>query len=116
MLREKPPPILITNPDMLHFSFLGHADQWQQFLRNLKWVIIDEIHEYRGYFGSDVAMILSVALRVSFYPECLGYSQQNPPSDAAVDPEPRHTANQHRRRAGLHRIEPPLFCQGEMAS
>ena len=58
VLREKPPPILITNPDMLHFSFLGHADQWQQFLRNLKWVIIDEIHEYRGYFGSNVAMIL----------------------------------------------------------
>ncbi len=57
-LREKPPHILITNPDMLHSSFLGHAEQWQKFFGNLKWVIIDEIHEYRGYFGSNVSMIL----------------------------------------------------------
>ena len=57
-LRQQPPPILITNPEMLHLSFLGYADQWQQFLRNLKWVIVDEMHEYRGYFGSNVAMLL----------------------------------------------------------
>ena len=57
-LRENPPPILITNPDMLHNSFLGHAALWNKFFRNLKWVIIDEIHEYRGYFGSNVSMIL----------------------------------------------------------
>ena len=58
VLKEQPPRILITNPDMLHASFLGYADQWQDFLSNLKWVIVDEIHEYRGYFGSNVSMIL----------------------------------------------------------
>ena len=57
-LKDDPPQILITTPDMLHASFLGYADQWQSFLRNLKWVIVDEMHEYRGYFGSNVAMIL----------------------------------------------------------
>lgn len=57
-LRKQPPKILITNPDMLHNSFLGHADQWQGFFQTLRWVIVDEMHEYRGYFGSNVAMIL----------------------------------------------------------
>lgn len=58
VLRENPPSILITNPDMLHMSFLGHADRWGRFFSGLKWVIVDEIHEYRGYFGSNVALIL----------------------------------------------------------
>lgn len=58
LLRKSPPSILITNPDMLHNSFLGHSDQWQKFYQGLEWVIVDEIHEYRGYFGSNVAMIL----------------------------------------------------------
>ena len=57
-LREYPPSVLITNPDMLHMSFLGYSDLWSPFLSGLKWVIVDEIHEYRGYFGSNVAMIL----------------------------------------------------------
>lgn len=58
VLRKSPPPILITNPDMLHNSFLGHSDQWLEFYKGLKWVIVDEMHEYRGYFGSNVSMIL----------------------------------------------------------
>ena len=58
LLRQNPPPILITNPEMLNLTFLGHADKWQQFLKNLKWVVVDEMHEYRGYFGSNVSMLL----------------------------------------------------------
>ena len=57
-LRDSPPSILITNPDMLHMSFLGHTELWSRFLEGLRWVVVDEIHEYRGYFGSNVAMIL----------------------------------------------------------
>lgn len=57
-LRQNPPSILLTNPDMLHNSFLGHAEQWEKFYRGLRWVVLDEMHEYRGYFGSNVAMIL----------------------------------------------------------
>ena len=56
-LRQEPPPILITNPEMLHLTFLGHADKWQHFLKNLKWVVVDEMHEYRGYFGSNVSLL-----------------------------------------------------------
>ena len=58
VLRDSPPSILITNPDMLHMSFLGHAELWSRFFSGLRWVVVDEIHEYRGYFGSNVAMIL----------------------------------------------------------
>ena len=57
-LRKLPPNILITTPDMLHRSFLGYSELWSRFYRGIKWVIVDEIHEYRGYFGSQVAMIL----------------------------------------------------------
>ena len=57
-IKQNPPQILRTNPDMLHSSFLGWAEQWEEFYRNLKWVIVDEIHEYRGYFGSNVALLL----------------------------------------------------------
>lgn len=57
-IRAKPPAILLTNVDMLHKTFLGNADLWRGFLSNLRWVIVDEIHEYRGYFGSNVSMIL----------------------------------------------------------
>ena len=58
LLREDPPHILITNPDMVHMSFLGHADLWKSFLSTLRFVVVDEIHEYRGYFGSNVSLIL----------------------------------------------------------
>ena len=73
ILRKSPPSILITNPDMLHNSFLGHAEQWSSFYRGLKWVIVDEMHEYRGYFGSNVAMILR---RLSFHLNHLGVRPQ----------------------------------------
>ena len=58
VLRGSPPSIIITNPDMLHNSFLAHCDKWNRVLDDLRWVIVDEVHEYRGYFGSNVAMIL----------------------------------------------------------
>ena len=73
ILRKSPPSILITNPDMLHSSFLGHAEQWSPFYQGLKWVIVDEMHEYRGYFGSNVAMILR---RLSFHLNHLGVRPQ----------------------------------------
>ena len=69
LMRENPPKILITNPDMLHNSFLGHSKIWKKFYEGLKFVVIDEIHEYRGYFGSNVAMILR---RFSYHLASLG--------------------------------------------
>lgn len=59
VIRKAPPQILITNPEMLNGSFLGHSEQWEdKFLSKLKWIVIDEMHEYRGYFGSNVSLLL----------------------------------------------------------
>ena len=73
ILRERPPHILITNPDMLHNSFLGHSSLWAKFFKGLKFVIVDEIHEYRGYFGSNVAMLLR---RFSYHLASIGVRPQ----------------------------------------
>ncbi len=58
LLRENPPDILITNPEMLQYTFLAHNRIWQEFLKDLRFVVIDEMHEYRGYFGSNMALLL----------------------------------------------------------
>lgn len=58
LLKATPPRILITNPDSLHFSFLGWAHQWNNFLHKIKFIVVDEIHEYRGYFGTNFALLL----------------------------------------------------------
>ncbi|MFQ5576503.1 MAG: DEAD/DEAH box helicase [Anaerolineae bacterium] len=50
--------VLLTNPDMLHVGILPHHALWASFLRNLRFVVIDEAHTYRGVFGSHVATIL----------------------------------------------------------
>lgn len=63
LLRQHPPHVLITNPEMLHLSFLGSWKLWQSYLANLRFVVIDEIHEYRGYFGTNVALLLRRFLR-----------------------------------------------------
>jgi len=59
---------LMTNPDMLHMAILPHHTLWQSFLTNLRYVVIDEIHTYRGVFGSHVANVLKRLTRVcKFY-------------------------------------------------
>ena len=57
-MRANPPPILLTNPEYLNMSFLAWKNQWEKFLRNLRYVVIDEMHEYRGFFGSNMALLL----------------------------------------------------------
>lgn len=57
LLKVYPPEVLFTNPEMLHASFLGWHEQWTGFLKKLRFVIIDEIHEYRGYFGTNMALL-----------------------------------------------------------
>lgn len=58
LLKENPPNILITNPEMLQYTFLAWNEQWKEFLENLKFVVIDEMHEYRGYFGTNMSILL----------------------------------------------------------
>ncbi|MCL2140997.1 MAG: DEAD/DEAH box helicase [Dehalococcoidia bacterium] len=50
--------LILTNPDMLHVSILQNHRTWSRFLRNLRYVVVDEAHIYRGVFGSHVALIL----------------------------------------------------------
>jgi DEAD/DEAH box helicase domain-containing protein len=59
---------LMTNPDMLHMGILPHHTLWNRFLRNLRFVIIDEVHIYRGVFGSHIANLIRRLRRVAqFY-------------------------------------------------
>ncbi|KAG7288033.1 hypothetical protein NEMBOFW57_007553 [Staphylotrichum longicolle] len=50
--------IIFTNPDMLHITILPKEDRWRTFLRNLKYVVVDELHYYNGLMGSHVAFIM----------------------------------------------------------
>ena len=50
--------IVITNPDMLHTGILPHHTKWVTFFQNLKFVVIDELHIYRGVFGSHMTNVL----------------------------------------------------------
>jgi len=50
--------IVITNPDMLHSGILPHHTKWVKLFENLKFIVIDEIHTYRGVFGSNLANVL----------------------------------------------------------
>ncbi len=60
--------LLFTNPDMLHLGILPHHTDWAEFFRNLRYVVIDEAHSYRGVFGSHVANTLRRLQRVAqFY-------------------------------------------------
>ena len=50
--------LVLTNPDMLHVGVLPHHDRWGDVLHNLRYVVVDEAHVYRGVFGSHVANVL----------------------------------------------------------
>ncbi len=60
--------VLITNADMLHVGILPHHTRWAAFFKNLRYVVVDEVHAYRGIFGSHVANIIRRLKRVcAFY-------------------------------------------------
>ncbi len=58
-IRDAKPHVLLTTPDMLHYGILPHAHRlWEWFFQSLDLVAIDEVHEYRGVFGSHVSLVL----------------------------------------------------------
>ena len=60
--------LVITNPDMLHAGILPHHTKWQRLFENLRYVVIDELHYYRGVLGSHLANVLRRLKRVArFY-------------------------------------------------
>src|SRR6201989_345819 len=60
---------IFSTPDMIHLSLLRNHARWAVFLRNLRYIVVDECHYYRGIFGSNVAMVLRRLLRL-----CARYS------------------------------------------
>jgi len=64
-LRESPPGVLITTPDMLHLGILPNHASWERLFRGLCLVVVDELHTYRGIFGSHVAQVLRRLDRVA---------------------------------------------------
>jgi len=60
--------VVITNPDMLHAGILPHHTRWIKLFENLKYVVIDEVHHYRGVFGSHLANVIKRLRRIcEFY-------------------------------------------------
>ena len=63
-IRNKPPRALITNPDMLHLGLLAFHESWRNFFRKLAIIVLDEVHTYKGIFGSHVSQVLLRTKRV----------------------------------------------------
>ncbi len=70
--------IILTNPDMLHLGILPNHQSWSRLLRNLRYVVVDEAHVYRGVFGSHVALVLRrlrrLCQRYGSHPQFIGCS------------------------------------------
>jgi DEAD/DEAH box helicase domain-containing protein len=66
-IREALPNVIFTNPDMIHLAMNPFHRKWEAFFRNLQFVIIDEIHTYRGVFGSHVAHVMRRLRRICHY-------------------------------------------------
>jgi len=59
--------IVVTNPDMLHQGILPHHTLWVKLFENLRYVVIDEVHQYRGVFGSHVANVVRRLKRIAAF-------------------------------------------------
>jgi DEAD/DEAH box helicase domain-containing protein len=63
-IRRNPPNVLFTNPDMLHLGILPSHESWAEFFANLRFVVVDEVHTYRGVMGSHMAWVFRRLVRI----------------------------------------------------
>jgi DEAD/DEAH box helicase domain-containing protein len=68
-IREKG-HIVLTNPDMLHTGILPHHTRWTRLFENLKYIVLDELHTYRGVFGSHLCNVLRRLRRIANFYGC----------------------------------------------
>ncbi|WP_144798930.1 DEAD/DEAH box helicase [Halorubrum depositum] len=89
-VRDREPAVLLSNPDMLHYALLPYAGRlWEWFFSSLEYVVIDEVHSYRGVFGSQVAMTLRRLARTC---ERFGSSPQFVCCSATINNPVEHVA------------------------
>lgn len=81
-IRHNIPRILITNPDMLHHGIMPFHTKWETLFRNLRFIVIDELHTYRGVFGSH---ILQIFRRIRRLAEFYGTSLQFISTSATIE-------------------------------
>ncbi|MBT3176206.1 MAG: DEAD/DEAH box helicase [Desulfobacula sp.] len=63
-IRNALPHILLSNPEMLHLAMLAHHHLWEKFFKHLKYIVIDEVHTYRGVMGSNMAWVFRRLQRI----------------------------------------------------
>jgi DEAD/DEAH box helicase domain-containing protein len=63
-IRDTPPHVLMTNPEMVHLSICPHHEQWSDLLARLRFVVVDEVHTYRGIMGAHMAQVFRRLLRL----------------------------------------------------
>src|SRR6202790_2346532 len=68
-IREKS-HIVLTNPDMLHTGILPHHTRWTRLFENLRYIVLDELHTYRGVFGSHLCNVLRRLRRIANFYGC----------------------------------------------
>lgn len=56
-IRDNPPNLLMTNPEMVHLSICPHHERWSDLISNLRYVVVDEVHTYRGILGAHMAQV-----------------------------------------------------------
>ena len=59
--------VILTNPDMLHTGILPHHTKWTRLFENLRYIVLDELHTYRGVFGSHLANVLRRIARIATF-------------------------------------------------
>ena len=98
--------VVLTNPDMLHTGILPHHTRWARYFENLRYIVIDELHYYRGVYGSHLANLLRRLQRIcEFYgaqPQfiCCSATIANPRELAeALVEQPFELVEQQRRAA-----------------
>lgn len=63
-IRKSPPNVLMTNPEMIHLSLLPYHDKWADVFRDLKIIVVDEVHTYTGIMGSHMAFVFRRLRRI----------------------------------------------------
>ncbi len=101
-IRDRGPTVLLSNPDMLHYGLLPHAHRlWEWFFESLETVVIDEVHGYRGVFGSHVALVLRRLNRIC---ERFGSDPQYVCCSATIGNPIEHAARVTGREADAFRL------------